>query len=195
MTLSLPQFISILLMFVIGYGILSCYDKKNKIFCTFKANDRTEQSRWTKKSQDKIIFKGSDGRERWYDIEIGRTTLKWITNGIHLLFPLFGRCLTYTQDSRRPEDPFTFSNTMDADPAVRATLDAKDDVLEFEQRTEKGLGVGKMKGGLLQQWMPIIMILGFAILGYLIYQQGQHINLLGKGQNLLESMMGQLLQK
>lgn len=194
MALSFPQFISMLLFFVIAYGAFSCWDKTKKIYCTFKSNDRSEESRWIKKSLDKIIFKGSDGVERWYDLEAGRTTMKLFTGGIHVIFRIHVRCLTFRQDSRRPEDPFTFNNTMDGDPAMRALLNAKDDTQEFAQQTQKGFG-GKVKGGLLQQWMPIIMIAGFAILGLFIFQQQQRIDLLGTGQNVMEQMLQQLLAR
>jgi hypothetical protein len=86
-----------------------------------------------------------------------------------------------------PIDPTTWNNDYD-NPADRKALDKTDDLrslLETQKTTLQGKGAGGKKG-MLESLMPILMIAGLLIIGYLCWKmQGQN-DKLGYALNVLQ---------
>lgn len=173
-------------LLLVVYANYSARIKSHQIYCTFRRRDRTKLEKWAKDTQGVIMFdKG------WYDVEPQSTVLKLFTGGIHSLFPIWIRCLDYRFDSPKPlNDKFENVYT----PEQREQLSIADDVRQFGEGNAQALS-GKVKQGLLERLMPIIVIGGFAIVGFLIYRMQQNVDMLGNGQNVIESMLGQLLKR
>ncbi len=168
-------------MFLITFlaiGFLSIYSKKNKILCTFRRVDRTQIKKRVKATDANVEFDGN-----LYDVEPGRTNLVWTFFG-------WDRISDYRSNSRRPLDPLDFTNSWDDDPKVRKMLNKKQAIADWQQGTVQGMG--KMKMGLLQQYQPLIILLGFAVMGFFLFQMTKKLDLIGFGQNAIQSLLGSL---
>lgn len=175
--------IAILLVFILAYQAYTTYTLKDKIYCTFLRANKTKVEKWAKDTQRKIDFDGG-----WYDVDPARVVLHLKWNPL----PVWIRTSTYRHDSPRPLNPDTFDNKYT--PEERKQLDKKDDIAELQAGNRQALSSGKQKvaiGG----WLPIIILIGFVIVGFMLYQQQGKINQIGNGQNAIESMLSQLLQK
>jgi hypothetical protein len=173
--------ILIVCIILIVYANYSSKSLSHKIHCTFRRADRTRLKKWATESQARIEFDGG-----WYQVEPARTTLELWSAGIHFLFPTWIRTLDYRYDSARALHPDTFENTYT--PEARKQLDMTDDVRAMSEGHRQALS-GKAKVGRLTELMPIIMILGFAAVGFVVYTMLGKIDGLGQAVNVLQSMM------
>lgn len=184
LALSSSQLILGCVIIFIGFSIYQIYSLKDKIHCTFIKEDRTTIERIVKAKAGRIVFDGG-----WYKLDINRTTqkLKWIG-----IFPTWMRCLIYRFDSPVPLDPADWHN--DFKPEDRKALDRSDDIRALVEKSS-GFNVkgGSNKKTFLESITPILTIAGFLILGYLIWKMQGNIDMLGNGQNYIESQLDQLI--
>ncbi len=176
------EYIVILLLLIAVQVYCSLHFSK-MIWCTFRTVDRTRITKWAKATQTVVEFDG--GR---YEVEPSRITfgIKW------LLLPMSVKCLDFRHDSSRALDPDTFENTYT--PEQRVQLDIKDDVKGFNQGNQQSLSARGLKQGLMQQYLPLIVLVGFLICGYLIWQQRIQTDKLGFGINVVQEQLGRILQ-
>lgn len=184
--MSFSTLLNVILLFVVFMASLSARRMSHRIWCSYRRADRTKLEQWAKENQKVIIFDGGK-----YHVEPSRVVLKLYTGGIHILFPTWVRCLDYRHDSARALHPDTFENSFTAEE--RQQLDASDDIAQLLKGSQQAMI--KPQKQLLGSWMPIIVIVGFLIVGWLIYSQQGKIDMLGNGQNYIEQQMGQILQK
>ncbi len=178
--LTAPQFLIFFVVIIIGYGIYSVYMLKDKVHCTFRTRDKTVLHKTVKINAGKIVFCGA-----WYDLDVKRTTLRLIWQGI---IPTWVRCLDYRWNSRYPLDPETFTNTAD-NPEDRAALDKTDDLKALMETQKSSLVKGTQKKGMLESLMPIILIAGFLIVGYLVYQLQGNVTQIGIQGNVTQQQL------
>ncbi len=185
MNLDIQTMMLIILMFIVGYAAYSANKLKSQIWCSFRRADKTKIEKWAKAVdiyRREIKFDGG-----WYNIKIRRVTLMLWTKGIHSLIPIWVRSLDFRYDSNMPIDPDTGDAGYD-DPLERRALDKSDDLAALMETQSKSLGSAKKKSA-LESYMPIIVILGFLISGYMIYNLQGKVDMLGQAINVLQSMM------
>ena len=116
-----------------------------------------------------VIFDG--GR---YKIDKKRITLLWYNRGFNQFFPQWVPSLDYSHYSDVPHDPDNFVDTWDT-PEARNAASSEEDWKGFN----KGMAqqVGK-KAGAFAQYLPYIVV-GILVIGiFLIYTQGQRMDIL-----------------
>ncbi len=162
--------LSYVFLFILFYLTYVAYDWRNKIWCSYRRRDRTKIERWTKSNKKgqwgDVEFEGG-----LYHVEPGRTTLIW--KMVLGFFPMPARSLDFRHDSARALDPDTFENSFTAE--ARKELDTTDEVRAMSEGHQKALG-SKKKGGFLADYMPIIMLIGFVALGFMIFQLIKAVN-------------------
>lgn len=164
----------------IGYSIYNTWSLKDKIYCTFIGQDGTQVHKYAKVKQSRIDWNGS-----WYNLNPGRITLKLVWMGI---IPTWVRCLIFKWDSNMPLDPKTWNNDYD-NPRDRKALNRTEDLQSLMLNNKKSLINAGGKKSPLEQFLPIIMIIGIVGLGLLVYQQKTMIDKLGNGQNYIEQQV------
>jgi hypothetical protein len=173
----------VFMVFLLAYQAYSTMSLKDKIFCTFYRANKTKIEKWAKDKQRLIDFDGG-----WYEVDPSCIVLQLKWNPL----PVWIRASTYRFDSPKPLNPSSFDNRYT--PDERKQLDKADDIRELQVGNNRAVQGSKQKvaiGGFL----PIIILIGFVIVGFMLWQQGSHINQIGNGQNAIESMLSQLLQK
>lgn len=185
LTSILPYFLGFILLYLTSEAI----QNKRRIRCSYRTKAKTKIYKWAKKSKsggwNDIEFEGG-----LYHVEPDRITTEYIT---YLgFFPMPVMSLDFRHDSARALHPNTFENAYT--PEQRRQLNIADDVRDFANGNANAIG-GKVKKGMLEGFMPIIMIIGFLIVGYLVYMQGKNISMLGNGQNYLEQQISIIKQQ
>jgi hypothetical protein len=177
--------IGLIIIFLV-YGVYQVYTLKDKVHCTFIRKDRTTITKLVKVSQNRVEFdKG------WYYIDIKRTTLKMVWMGF---IPTWIRCLIYWSGSNKPLDPANNWNASYDDPQERKALNRTESIQSLMNKQQTVI-VGKgAKKGMLENLMPIIMIGGFLIVGYLVYTMKQNQDLLGAQSNILQQQLLDLMK-
>jgi len=172
-----------MLLLLIIFQTYSVYDANKKIWCVFRRADRTKVSKWAKPFQTRIEFDGG-----WYEVEPARITtmIKWLP------LPTIVKSLDYTYLSTRAQDPATGDSTLR--PEERKALDTSDDMKALKDGNQQTLKGGVVKQNALQQYMPMITIVGFLILGYLIYTQRGQNDQLGFAMNTIQSQLAKIMQ-
>ncbi len=169
MNLSMSTMITIFAIVILVLVWYSHASMRNKVHCVFRSatGEKIEKLRPVKSRH--VIFEG-----RKYDIDTRRHTLIEWRRGIFALFPTKIYSYDFSFYSRHPLDPNN----------IKATWDSPENANRLNQ--EEALGAflrhapaitGKKQSGIMQ-WLPIIAIIVVVIVGFLVYQQGQHINIM-----------------
>lgn len=177
-----------LLLVFLGFMLVSVWYQstlnRHRIWCTFHRRDGTDEHKFIKDSQGRIEWAGG-----WYNVR-PVVTIDW-----RLLFgiiPLPVRALYWHEDNAEPINPQTGAS-YDPTPSERKRLDTTDEIRAYDEGGRQGIQGVKAKGGLLQQYLPIIVIGGFVVIGFFIYTLMSKVNLLGTGQNYIEQQLGQII--
>ena len=178
----------VILIFVVVLSSYSARDKKGKILCSFTRRDRTKILKWVKISQARVEFDGG-----WYHVEPSRTVQRLWESGIHFIIPIWVRCSDYRFDSSRPLNPDTFDNQFT--PEERKQLDKSDDIRALQQGNQQSLNAKSGKQGILQQYLPIIVLVGFILCGWMLWQQQKKIDLVGYSINVVQEQNAIILKK
>ncbi len=172
-----------MLLILVTFQVYSTYHYSSMVWCTFRRVNKTRISKWAKLTQARVEFEGG-----WYDVEPSRITtgIKWLP------LPMVVNCLDFRHNSPRALDPDTFDNSYT--PEARKQLDKADDIRALEQGNQQSLTTKPIKQGMLQQYMPLITLIGFIIVGFLVYRQQGQIDKVGFGMNVVQEQLGKLLQ-
>ena len=162
----------LLIIFLVGiigvYGY-SISKFKGKLLCTFRSANKTKQEKLIKLNSKYVIFNG--GR---YDVDPKRITTFWYNKGLHQFFPIPIPTLDFRYNSRNALDPETFDTTWDT-PESREASGQEENYKAFN----KGLQVQAGSKSRFPAWLfPAITIGAVLIIGYLVYQQGEHLSYL-----------------
>jgi hypothetical protein len=175
----------IILVFVVIYAAYSARSLTHRIYCSFRRRDNTVIYKWAKEDQSRIDFDGG-----WYDVEPSSIVQRLWDGGIHWVFPTWIRCLDFRFDSPRPLNPRTFNNQYN--PQERKQLDKTDDIRAYHKGSQQALQGKAGKQGFFERWLPIIVLIGFLAVGWMIHQQNTKLDMIGNGQNVIEQQMGEL---
>ena len=186
MHLSVTTEYIILVVMALAYLSWDTYSLSKKVKCTFRRRDNTKLTKWAKISQGRVEFDGG-----WYYVRPDRTYQELHTGGLHFVIPTWIRCSDYRWDSSQPLDPKTFKNDYET-PESRKQLDKEEDIRALHEGNRRAQQ-GTAKQGAFAQWLPIIMLIGFVILGYLTYSNMKKVDMLGYGQNVIEEQLGKII--
>lgn len=185
-SLSTGQVLIGFLVIILAYGIYSVYTLKDKIHCTFIREDKTIVTKFAKVKMQKI-----DWENKWYNLDPKRTVLKLVWMGI---IPTYVRCLIFKWDSNMPLDPTTWSNDYD-NPADRKALDRSENLKSLLINTKTSVGMkSNQKKGMLEGLVPIIVIGGFLICGYMLWRMMQAQESLGTQYNVVQQQLLDLMK-
>ncbi len=171
----------VIFVLVIGWQIFSTLNTTHRIWCSFRRRDRTKLEKWAKDDQGRIDFDGA-----WYHVEPSRCVLmlKWMP------LPMWVRALDYRWNSARALHPDTFETSFD--PTERKRLDRSDEIRAFDEGGQRAMKGGEKKG-MLERLFPIIVLVGFVIIGFMLWRMQNSVNMLGIGQNYLEGVIHEAL--
>lgn len=189
MQLNLTTTLIILAVILIGYAVYATQSIQKKIYCTYIRKDKTRIDKWCKQEQARIDFDGG-----WYYINPKRIVLITWDKGIFSVFPTKIQSLLFKWDSNQPLDPETFDNAYEK-PEDRKHLDKTEDLRAMYEGNKQAVQSTKQKQGMLAGYMPIILIAGFLIVGYLVWKLQGSMDMIGNGQNVIESMLGEIMKK
>ena len=169
---------------IVGVALLAAiygqYSKRDKIHCTFHGSDKTIKSKWVKNDAKYIVHDGG----LYFILPDGAASIWW-SAGMNFILPFWGKHADYRFDSPFPMNPDTFEYTAGSPEALLALTKEKD-IRDYNRANEI---VSKGKESKLQQYRPLIMLAGFAILGYLVYTIMKKQDSIGLALNVLQQMM------
>jgi len=187
-SLSFSQVLFFALILAVVYGSYSTYSLKKKVYCTLIRKDTSRVSLWAKVYEGgKVILDGG-----WYYINPERRILAWYDGGIHKIFPTKIDTYMFKWDSSQPLDPRTWDSDYEK-PEDRKNLDKTEDLVALNKGTQAAMSKTKT-GGILTQYMPIITLVGFLVLGYFIWKMQGKMDMLGQGQNYIEGVLGKIME-
>ena len=163
---------TLIIIFAVGIIGMFWYSQsklKNKLLCTFRRANKTKVEKLIPLKSRYVIFDG--GR---YNVNPKRISLFWYNRGMHQFFPTWLPTLDYNYQSQNPLDPGTFKDTWDT-PEAREASGQEDAFKAFA----KGISTQVGKKSRFPEWLfPMITIGAILVVGYLVYQQGQHLSYL-----------------
>lgn len=181
--ISTSQMFTYLPWLVLIYLAYILYGLKTKILCSYRRTDRTKIEKWATPNQSRIEFEGG-----WYQVEPARTVIQWKVYAF--MFPVPVRALDFRHGSSRALDPSTFNSDFTAEE--RKQLDRTDNLLGLQTASQQATK-GNRKQGMLEQYLPYIMLAGFAIMAYFIFQVSGKADRIGLGQNVIEQQLGKII--
>ena len=168
------------IIIITALSIVRSYSLKDKIYCTYRRRDKTKIHKWAKAVNGyRIQFENG-----WYYVNIRRCVLEFKWVGI---LPIWIRTLDFRFDSTQALDPETFNNNWET-PEARKALNKEEDIKALDTGTKKSLSPGK-GGALGSGWMPYIIVGGFVVVGWFLYQLMGKVDALGFAVNVLQQMM------
>ena len=184
--ISTSQMFTYLPWLVLIYLTYIAYGLRTKILCTYRRTDRTKVEKWTTPNQSRIEFEGG-----WYQVEPSRTVIQW--KFLLGFFPVPVRALDFRHGSSRALHPETFDTSLS--PEERKQLDRTDNLMGLQTASQQATKGSQKRGGMLEQYLPYIMLAGFVIIGYFIFQIQGNQNKLGLGQNIMEQQLGKIIDR
>ncbi len=163
-------FLVILVLVVFAWAWYSASKLQNQIHCSYRRVDKTVIEKFTHRRSKHVRF---DGQE--YNIVPDRILLIRWKRGIHQFLPIWVQHLDFTWDYPYPLNPNDYKSPI-ISPEVRNAINQEERMKAYARSQQQALG--SKKGGMLQQYLPYIIIIGFVILGFWLYTQGQHISML-----------------
>jgi hypothetical protein len=173
-------------------GLIICvivytqFDKRNKIHCTFHRADKTVDSKWIKKAAKFLVYDGG-----LYVVSPDRVASFWYNP--FLVIPMYAQHADYIYYSPFAMNPEIAVYT-DITPNAWNSLNIEKEVIDYDKGNQSNMqGGGKV--GMLEKYMPFIILAGFAILGWFTWTLMKRVDMLGQGQNVIEGMLGDYLKR
>lgn len=161
--------ITIFVIIIGGVYWYSIRKFKGKVLCTFRGANKTKSEKLIPLKSKHVIFDGG-----LYNVNPKYITTFWYNKGIHQFFPIPIPTLDFRFDSPNALNPETFQNTWDS-PEAREAAGQEENYKAFN----KGLQVQVGSKGRFPEWLfPLITIGAILVIGYLVYQQGEHLTYL-----------------
>ena len=179
---------NIIIFFVIVIvGIVSYQTNSlsSKVKCVLTTPTNTEEVKWININSPIVKFKiNKETRIFYNNPKFIKHSVK--RDGLFMFFPTKIDTEYFAWNSKWPLDPLTLQPTSEA-PDIEANLQLSQDLQDYAQGYNKAMLSGKQ--GLFAQWMPIITIIGFIIVGFFIYQVNANTTNVGNAVNVLQGMM------
>ena len=163
---------------------------QGQIYCTLRRADNSVVTGWANWSQNKIALKTGTKSIGWFIVNQQKVQDKiWNEGFPFFLFPTRGAWLDFSYTSSEPLDPKTFANDWPS-PNARALLDKTNDIQAYNEGNRKSLGNAKKTP--LEQWMPMLTLGGFLVLGYFIWEIFSRVQQVGSGNNAIYNQIAEL---
>ncbi len=177
----------VFIILIVAYLAYDTRSLSKKVFCTFRGRDGTRLTKWATMTQGRILHDNG-----WYYVRPDRTYQALYTGGLHFLIPTWIRCSDYKWDSPQPLDPKTWNNDYET-PEQRRQLDKEEDIRALHEGNRKAQGA--MKQGALSNFMPIIIVIGFVAVGFVIYMVSKKIDNVGFALNVVQAELAKLMAR
>lgn len=169
---------------MVGMLVMQLYRINTKVLCRYTGRDKSVKKKWAKaKNGERIEFANG-----WYYIR--SRCIKFESSFFNLLQM---RVIEFSYLSHEPLDPATGEPTT-LTPEERKNLDMREDVENLGEGSKKSFGVKKqgLFGGSL---IPIVLTVGIVACFYFIWQLTGKVDMIGAGQNVMEQMLGEIINK
>jgi len=175
----------IYVMILFAFAAYNQISKFGKVHISFHAADKSVKEGWVKKNAKFAIFDGG-----LYYILPNRIASIWKRN--LFILPYKADHVDLRFDSPFPQDPEEFTYTAGTPSALMA-LGKEKEIIDYNHANETVSN--DKKKGFFERILPFVMIIGLVIIGYLVWKMSSQIQMLGNGQNFIESQLGQLTGK
>jgi len=193
MVLSPIETYLILLLFCALYASYVLHKVKTKIYYHLVREDDSVKEGWVGFIQQKIMLDLGKGRQAWFFVEPQRIVNRILDKGFpFLFFPTRVPQLYFSYTSERPIDMRSFENQWPT-PEARPLLDKTDDIQAYHEGNKRALGTAKPT--LIQQYAPLLTVVGFIIIGYVLWIITGKLDQYGAQFNYIEGLLGQILKK
>jgi len=167
--MGIEMMVAIVAVGILAMVLYSHRQLKGKMLCTFRRANKTMVEKLVPAGKTEVIFDGGK-----YNVNSRRITLFLYKRGIHQFFPTYIPRLDFSFDSPDPLDPENFQNSWDTPESRLASGQA-----ESFQAFAKGIDTQIGKKSRFPEWLfPAITIGAVLVIGYLVYQQGEHLSYL-----------------
>ena len=175
-------FVIIVIVGIVSYQTNSL---SSKVKCVITTPTNTEEVKWININSPIVKFKiNKETRIYYNNPKFIKHSVK--RDGLFMFFPTKVDIEYFAWNSKYPLDPLTLEPTAES-PENEANLQLSQDLKDYAEGYKNMSPNAKQ--GLFAQWMPIITIIGFIIVGFLIYQNNQNTTDVGNAVNVLQSMM------
>ncbi len=160
--------IVVFVLLFVGYVWYSINNLKNKCLCIFRRKNKQRIKKLVPLKDNKLTFEGFE-----YDIDPRCAGLEWV-----IVMGIFGTWVIaydFSWYHRFPHDPNDFENVWDT-PDLRKSINLQDRMKAYARGQSQALS-GK-KPSTFQQYLPWIAIFAVVIVGVMLYNTNQHMNLI-----------------
>ncbi len=167
--MSLEQLVMGMSIVLLIMAVYSTSRLKDKILVRYRSRSKTLVEKFIHESAGFVIFE-----KRKFDVRPRRVCYQWYNRGINQFFPTRVPTLDYSWNSRFPLNPDAFDNSMESPESLFAIRQD-----EHFRSWSKGVQTqaGKKQSG-FANWIPWIAIILVLLIGFMVYQQNQHIAIL-----------------
>ena len=160
--------LTIIILLLFGYASFSSRKLRNKLYCHYTGQDKTEEDKWTTMKAGNVVFRGLK-----FDILPDRITSFWLTTGIHWFFPTRVNYAKFSWYSRWPHNPNNYNLTIMGNPAVRNAID-KSELVESYFKTSTPTVTKKQ--GMIAQYLPLVTIVLIVCIAFYCYSNFEAIS-------------------
>ena len=181
---------AIMLLMAAGYASWKLHQAQTKIFCVLRRADNSVDEGFANWTQHKIALKTGTKSIGWFDVDQSCVQNKILNKGFpFFLFPTRVAYLDYVYTSSHPIDPKTFKTEW-PNPEARRDMDKANDIQAYNEGSRKSIGSTKKTP--LEQWMPILTVGAFLIMGYFIWEIFNKVQQVGSGNNAIYNQIADL---
>lgn len=171
---------------IVAIASLQTHKASSQIKCIITTPTNTEITKWININSPIVKFK-INGKNLIYinDPKCIKTAVR--SDGLFMFFPTKINIEYFAWSSKWPLNPLTLEPSVDS-PENEYNLQLTQELQDLG-KSYQGMSPQSGKQGLFAQWMPIITIIGFVIVGFFIYQVNSNTTNVGNAVNVLQSMM------
>ena len=167
----------IILLVLLGIFYYSQARLQGKLFCTFHRGNLTKVEKFVPLHSKHVAFKERRrGEVGYYEVRTSCIELIKYTRGVNKLFPAWVPSIEFRSDTPNPIDPRTGKPTWHT-PEFRAAAYQEHDYKAFARAQAQQAGI---KVNPIERYLPLVLLGGLIIVGYLVYQMAGDIAYLGQ---------------
>ncbi len=177
--MSPTQFFIGLAIVVLVVTVFSMGRMGNKALVIYRRSNRQRIEEFVPIGAERLMFEGME-----LELLPQRATLQWYNKGILGMLKLGVWVVAYdfSWNSKFPHDPNNFEN-VSVTPAIAKLYNRQSGMRAFAAGVQSQMGQKQSK---IKELLPWIAILAVGVVGFMVYQQGQHISFL---DNMMRSFV------
>jgi hypothetical protein len=164
------QYMMVMMAFLVVVFIGAVFKARRlrkMIRCRYTSRSKQTYEKFVKSDSQKVVFEGKE-----FKVMPSCVTHHWFEKGFNQLFPMFMPEISFTHESQLPVDPNTGKPVI-VSAEVKNLMRSQENMASYAGSQQQAVSQGRMKSGLLDKWMPLIMIGLVVAIGYLIYTNMQ----------------------